>query len=138
MEVAAIILGALVAVGAVLYLFHRRDLARNPQGAASGETPGAPAVQARPDGCCGLHEVCEKAGAAVEAEYYDDEELDAYAGTAADAYGSEAVERFRDVLMTLLPEDVPGWSRSLELRGIALPAQLRDELLLLLGDLQGG
>ena len=32
------------------------------------------------------------------------------------------------------PDDVAGWLHSLELRGIALPDQLKDEAYMLLGD----
>lgn len=66
--------------------------------------------------------------------YYDDEELDRFAGRAADSYTPEETEEFRDVLMTLLPEDVPGWARSITLRGLELPPDVRDELLMLVNE----
>ncbi len=69
-----------------------------------------------------------------EIEYYDDEELDAYRGTAPDAYTDEAVEEFRNVLLSLLPHDIAGWARSLQLRGIELPSAVRDELLLIVSE----
>lgn len=86
--------------------------------------------------CCGQHAVCERdsllaAVAKGKIDYYDDEELDAYAGRPADCYTDEEAEEFREVIVTLLPEDVAGWGRSIQLRGIELPMQVRDEYLML-------
>ena len=68
--------------------------------------------------CCGQHAVCERdsllAGVSRRVEYYDDEELDRYRGVAADG--------------------LPGWCRSLQLRGIELPDQLKEEVLLIVGE----
>jgi hypothetical protein len=44
------------------------------------------------------------------------------------------VEQFRDVLLTLRPDDVAGWSRSMQLRGIELPTEVREELLMIVGE----
>lgn len=135
MEVAAIILGALVAVGAVLYIHHRLT-----SGGAVEETD--PAAEAPADAageeCCGMHITCEKdsliTGLDDRIEYYDDEELDRYAGRDAGSYTAEETEQFRDVLLTLLPEDIAGWARSISMRGIALPPDVRDELLMIVAE----
>jgi len=88
--------------------------------------------------CCGLHAVCEREklmkAATNPVEYYDDEELDAYAGIPQDAYPPEAVREFEEVFYTLLKHDVAGWLHSLQLRGIELPDALKDEALLLITD----
>ena len=85
--------------------------------------------------CCGLHAICEKTGQINEPPvYYDDEELDRFAGRPADGYTDEETEEFRDVLLTLLPADAPGWSVSLGKRRINLPAELIPELELLLSE----
>ena len=85
--------------------------------------------------CCGLHAICEKTGQINEPPvYYDDEELDRFAGRPANGYTDEETEEFRDVLLTLLPSDSPGWSVSLEKRRINLPADLVPELELLLSE----
>ena len=84
--------------------------------------------------CCGLHEVCERdslRAAAEDIEYYEDEELDRFRGRTA--YSEEEVEEFREVLCTMRPDEVAGWIRSLGLRRVSLPDELRDEALLLLG-----
>ena len=90
--------------------------------------------------CCGQHEVCEKesllAAVSKKIEYYDDEELDQYIGTPGDAYTPEQEEDFRDVFYTMQEEDVAGWVRSLQLRGIALPDNLKDEVFLVVGELR--
>ncbi|MDE6498172.1 MAG: phospholipase [Muribaculaceae bacterium] len=129
MEVALIILGAIVAVGAacMLYELYCRH---------SGKSEEAPAVVA--DECCGQHAVCERdsllAAMSEKIEYFDDEELDAYAGRDAAQYSESESEEFRSVLLTLLPDDVAPWARSLQLRGIELPADVRDELLMIVGE----
>ncbi len=68
--------------------------------------------------------------------YFDDEELDRFIGRKADEYTPEEIEEFRDVLLTLLPEDVAGWSRSIQVRGITLPSEIREELLMIVSDLR--
>lgn len=94
--------------------------------------------QARPDGCCGQHEVCEKesllAAVSKDIEYYEDEELDAYRGRRSDAYTEEEVEAFQEVLYTMRGEEVAGWVRSLQLRGVELPDELKDEVFLIVGE----
>lgn len=105
------------------------------------EEKSGSAEEASSDGsgeCCGLHLMCEKSGDAVftsEVIYYDDEELDRFAGRAPEEYSGEETEEFRDVLMTMLPSDVPGWAHSLDLRGIRPPQEIRDEILMLLREL---
>lgn len=41
---------------------------------------------------------------------------------------------FRDVLYTTLDVEVVGWVRSLQLRGIELPDDLKDEVFLIIGE----
>lgn len=99
-----------------------------------------PIQQPRPDGCCGQHAVCEKesllAAMSKDIEYYDDEELDRYRCTPADQYTDEQVEEFREVLSTMQESDVAGWVRSLQLRGIEIPEDLRDDIILIVGELR--
>ncbi|MDR1645561.1 MAG: phospholipase [Tannerellaceae bacterium] len=93
-----------------------------------------------PPACCGQHDVCERnnllAAASKPAEYYDDEDLDRFAGTSADAYAADAVEEFREVLYTLRTPEVASWLRSLQLRRIDLPDALKDEAYLIVGEQQ--
>ena len=101
-----------------------------PASAAPGNGSGA---EARPEGCCGLHEVCEKAADAIAENdlYYDDEELDEFRGRDADSYTEAEVDLFREVLLTLRRDELLAWEAALRERRLALPSQLRDELILL-------
>lgn len=124
----ALFISALVVLGIAIYLSY----------GPSSE----PIKQPRPDGCCGQHEVCEKdsllAAMQREVQYYDDEELDRFRGTRADAYTEMEIDEFRAVLETMLEGDVPGWVRSLQLRGVEIPESLRDDIILIVGELRSG
>ena len=104
----------------------------------AGELESFPEVKEVDAECCGQHEVCEKdsllAAVSKKIEYYDDEELDQFIGKAGDAYTEEETEMFRDVLYTTLDVEVAGWVRSLQLRGIELPDDLKDEVFLIIGE----
>lgn len=103
-----------------------------------GEIDRMPDVVEVDPECCGQHEVCEKdsllAAVSKKIEYYDDEELDSFAGREADSYTHEEAELFRDVLYTMQEIEVAGWVRSLQLRGIELPDELKDEVFLIIGE----
>lgn len=133
MEVSLIILGALVAVGLILYLHDRHSRKK-----AAAEGVEEPAFNEPEEQCCGMHITCERdsllASVSDKIEYYDDEELDAYIGRKADEYTDEEIEQFRDVLLTLLPEDIAGWGRSIQLRGIELPSAVKEELLMIVAE----
>lgn len=140
MKGALIILLVLVVTGLVLYLFHRRDVRR---GTAQAPTIGPmPDRKQDEDGddsvCCGMHVTCDKdsllAAMSEKIEYFDDEELDVFAGRSAGSYTDSEIEQFRDVLLTLIPEDIAPWARSIQLRGIELPQEVRDELLMIVAE----
>lgn len=147
------ILLSLVVVGAILYIFDRR-------GRSKGDSAYAPsqgldssreerAIDRRGNGeeesavqgeCCGQHMVCEKdtlSPFGEEIVYYDDEELDRFAGKSPNEYSSEEVEEIRDVFMTLQPDDIAGWARSITQRGIELPDEIREELLMMVRERRG-
>lgn len=134
MTLSLIIISALVIAGLALYA---HDRATAPD--TDRDTPEQP--RESDSQCCGMHITCEKDSllAAVDSviTYYDDEELDTYRGLPADGYSDEATEQFRDVLLTLLPGDIAGWARSLQLRGIALPTPVREELLMIVSEARG-
>ena len=67
-------------------------------------------------------------------EYYDDEELDRFKGWPSDVYQEAEIEEFREVLYTLQEIEVAGWLRSLQLREINLPDDLKDEAFLIVGE----
>lgn len=131
MTAALIILAALLIVGAALYLHHRLTFSPDAQ-----QEPDA--QPAETEECCGMHITCEKdsllAAVSKEIVYYDDEELDRFKGRMPDEYSDQEIEEFRDILLTLLPTDIAGWGRSLQLRGIELPAEVKDELLMIVSE----
>lgn len=136
MTVALIILAAVVVVGAVLRLLHKPDDVGAAKVTNGRLTPADESSE--PAECCGMHIICERdsllPAVSDEIVYYDDEELDAYRGIGSSDYTPEAIEEFRDVLLSLLPNDIAGWARSLQLRGIELPAPVRDELLMVVAE----
>ena len=95
----------------------------------SGELQAAPEIVEADAECCGQHEICEKesllAAVSKKVEYYDDEELDRFRGHSSDGYSEEEIEEFREVMYTCKEDEVAGWSRSLQLRGIELPDELK-------------
>lgn len=135
MTAALIILAALIAVGAGLYIHHRLT-ATDDTAEIKEVTPATDAVD--DSQCCGMHLTCEKdsllTAPGQKIIYYDDEELDRYRGRGSEDYTDGETEQFRDVLLTLLPSDIAGWARSLQLRGIVLPQPVRDELLMIVAE----
>ena len=132
MIIALYIALALVIVGAVLWALDRRH-----------HTSEQPEQQPEPqpdEQCCGMHITCQRdsllAQVSEQIEYFDDEELDQFRGRPASHYSDTEIELFRDVLLTLQPDDIAPWARSIQLRGIELPTAVRDELLLIVAEVR--
>ncbi len=99
-----------------------------------------PVHNTRPEGCCGEHLVCEKETLLqtnAEIVYFDDEELDALADVDPSNYTPEQHDAISAVFNTLRESDVPGWCRSLQLRHIELPADIREEALMIVRERRG-
>lgn len=86
--------------------------------------------------CSGYNNRCEQEcmleAATKEIDYYDDENLDVYKGRSSDAYTDKEADQFREVLYSMRQEEVAGWNRSLILREINIPNQVKDELILMI------
>lgn len=135
--VAMVVIGVLLYVTDVTYFRHHHSTVKGNIQAEGTDTPVE--EETTPEICCGQHLVCEKTSLAVVSDeliYYDDEELDRFKGRSPESYSPEETEEFRDVLMTLLPEDVPGWAKSITLRNIPLPGEVKDELLMIVSELR--
>ena len=88
--------------------------------------------------CNGTNDKCEQ-DCMMEAstkpiEYFDDEELDNFRGRKSDSYTDDEAEQFSDVLYTMRQDEVAAWCRSLNLRGIELPNQIKDEVVMMISD----
>lgn len=129
MKGALIILTITCLTGFILYIFHKISEKKQER-----KEPEIQEEEPKEEECCGMHLTCEKdtlITTSTEIIYYDDEELDQWAGTKPEEYSEEQIEHFRDILLTLLPEDIAGWAKSLKLRNIALPTVVRDELIMI-------
>lgn len=131
-----LLLLALGIVAAIIGLIRQWWLSQKLRAGQIDALPGI--VEGAEAGCCGQHEVCEKdsllAAVSRDIEYYDDEELDRFAGRDGSAYSDEEIEEFDEVFTTLRSEDVAGWIRSLQLRGITLPDALKDDVILVVSE----
>lgn len=137
MTLAAILLATLIGGGLILYLLDRLHYWKPDRQEEPDEPTNTPDNDSDSE-CCGMHITCEKdsliAGMDRETLYYDDEELDVFRGRQADGYTPEETEMFREVLLTLRPEEIAGWARSITTRGITLPGDVREELLLIVAE----
>ena len=61
-----------------------------------------------------------------------DEHLDAFSGRPSDSYTEKEVEQFAEVLYTMQQKEVADWVRSLSLRNISLPNELKDEIIMMI------
>lgn len=82
-------------------------------------------------GCCGRHANCEKDLNGKEL-YFDDEELDRFKGVNPGGYTESDKEEFRHVLYTMNENEVDTWVHCLQTRGIELPSDVKDEVLMIL------
>ncbi|MBS5109524.1 MAG: phospholipase [Phocaeicola vulgatus] len=118
-----LIIGLIILAGIAMTVgvLHNRQIQKKIE---SGELKAAPEIVEADAECCGQHEICEKesllAAVSKKIEYYDDEELDRFRGRPSNG--------------TCKEDEVAGWSRSLQLRGIELPDELKDELFLIVGE----
>lgn len=135
---------SIVLLGIIVAVFSSSKEKGNPQGREVTESLKegvGEAVQAIPpksdcSTCVGTaaamcEQECMMKAATEPIEYFDDEELDVYRGRSSDAYSDEEAEEFRDVMFTMRPDEVAAWGRSLRLREVNLPDQIKDDFALL-------
>lgn len=81
--------------------------------------------------CCGKHTNCAK-GYDNSNLYFDDEELDRFKETKQEDYSEADIEEFRHILYTMEKEEIDTWVHCLQTRGIEIPQEIKDEILLIL------
>ncbi|MBE6316093.1 MAG: phospholipase [Bacteroidales bacterium] len=138
MKPAIVLLTILVVGGAIVWLidrlFYHTDKAENLDETEENDASDATPAQGCADEACGIRSICPSEQILVsqckrEVIYYDDEELDSFAGRDADGYTAEEEEQWRDVLYTLQPGDLLGWGQSIKHRGLVMPASIQAEFL---------
>lgn len=115
-------------------LFYHTDKAENLDETEENDASDATPAQGCNDEACGMRSICPSEQILVsqckrEVIYYDDEELDGFAGRDADGYTAEEEEQWRDVLYTLQPGDLLGWGQSIKHRGLVMPTSIQAEFL---------
>ncbi len=132
---ALIILSVTLITGLLLYLTRGRDEeGTTADTTANTSDAGIQPIESsaeEPEECCGRHAVCEKGLLRPDELYYDDEELDRFAGREPDSYTPDEINEFREVLYTLRDNEVYAWGSALTQRDVALPIALRDEWVML-------
>lgn len=99
-------------------------------------TPDTPPTEIAAD-CCGSHAVCERDTLLSNTDkiiYFDDEELDSLSGIEPDRFTDKQLTMIEEVFYTLREQDVAGWLRSLQLRNINLPDDIREQALLIISE----
>ena len=120
---------AMVVIGVILYIHDR--LTRKPD--EHREKTPQPKQEEGNDDCCGSQDVCPSEMMLKHlndpAEYFDDEELDAFKGREASDYSDDELEQWRDVLYTLKHDELLAWERSIKKRGLQMPTIIKEELM---------
>lgn len=118
----------LIALLLVLVFFRRK---KRPDASISGEQVKKNIEQWGASSCAGCMGACCEAPLQTpcatppsKVDYFEDEELDRYAARAADSFSPEEIAEFREVLTTLLPQEISAWKNSLQKRNIPLPISL--------------
>ena len=146
MKPAIVLLTILVVSGAIVWLIDRlfyRETAENSDETEENASTEAAPAQGCADEACGIRSICPSeqilAGECRdEIIYYDDEELDSFAGRDAGGYTADEEEQWRDVLYTLQPADLLGWGQSIKHRGLVMPASIQAEFLQLAAEHRTG
>lgn len=96
-----------------------------------GVSESEPEKYVRPEGCCGMHEVCEHPEDELKEapEYFDDEELDRFKRKRSHEYTDAEADEFREIFYSMYDEEKTLWLRSLRMRHISLPDQVKQEIL---------
>lgn len=89
------------------------------------------------ENCCGAHTICQHdtlLNSSNNITHYDDFELDILADTAAENFTNEQHKLLLDVFFAIKENDMARWLRSLQLRNIQLPVELREQALMIVSE----
>jgi hypothetical protein len=121
----------LAAIAAIVAETMRRPSKKLEEREGKEESKSGKSLFGCDEGCSGtLCDDCLVQVAKKKIEYFDDEELDEFKDKASDSYTEEETDRFREVFYTMRPEEVESWLNSLQMRGINLPDNIKDEVFL--------
>ncbi len=98
--------------------------------------PETPPVEIADD-CCGAHAVCERdtlLSSTDQIIYFDDEELDVLRNRDPETFTEAEIRQIEEVFFSLREQDVSGWVRSINLRSITLPDDIREQALLIIAE----
>lgn len=142
MDTIIVLVAFLIFALVVLVLMEIRERKRKKE-MADSDNPQADHLVRVPvdDECCGRHSVCERESLITtnpDIVYYDDEELDRLVGCSPDDYTEKDLAEISEVFYTLQSRDVAGWLRSLQLRNIELPEQIKEEALMIVSERRFG
>ncbi len=142
MKPAILLLAILVVGGAIVWLIDRLFYHKNDDEKVDETEENRPS-QGCADESCGIRPICPSEQLLMgeckqEVVYYDDEELDAFAGRDSLAYTPDEEEQWRDVLYTLQPSELLGWGQSIKHRGLVMPASIQAEFLQLATEHRSG
>ncbi|MEI7504467.1 MAG: hypothetical protein WCJ61_14400 [Paludibacter sp.] len=88
-------------------------------------------------GCCGAHAICQHdtlLNSSNKITYYDDDKLDDLADTSPVNFSNEQLKLLLDVFLSINDNDMAGWLRSLQIRNIQLPVELREQALMIVSE----
>ena len=123
MIILLLILIGVVVFGLAAGYFYNRNIQKKID---KGELKEEPEVVTVDSECCGQHQICEKESLLAA--------VSKFKGRSAEEYSPEEADEFREIMYTMKEEEVAGWCRSLQLRGIELPDEIKDELFLIVGE----
>ena len=140
-----ILLAILVVGGAIVWLIDKLFYGKAAENTdETDENTATVTSQGCADESCGIRSICPseqilqgECRQGEKAVYFDDEELDAFAGRQRDEYTPDEVEQWRDVLYTLQPSDLLAWGQSIKHRGLIMPTAIHEEFLQLAAESRG-
>jgi len=127
-----IFMGTLMVLALILYI------AKTTRRKGGGKKESVAIAEGNCTACTGNDPKCEQEcmmeAATKDIEYFDDEELNDFKDRSADTYTDKEVEKFSYIFETMRPGEVADWCRSLTLRRIPLPNELKDDVFMMIDD----